>query len=120
MPIGLASQGLEEEWESQADEYAPNGIISSTSTTVARVAGLLTSAPSIGPYALATQMAASTVSNIARLFGYSRPPVLTDINSYKQMNLGNLANTNVSDAVMKLSLDAKQELSVDPRIMGLG
>merc|ERR1711983_524628 len=54
------------------------------------------------------------------MFGYSRPIELADIVPYQPKLLGNLVNTNVPDTSHKLTLDAKQELTVDPRVMGLG
>lgn len=101
------------------DEYG-TGPISRPAGVLSRAAGLLSKAPVIGPYARATEMAASTVSNIATLFGYSRPAVLADITPYKPTYGGNMANTNVPDSCQKLTLDAKQELTIDPRVMGLG
>ena len=71
-------------------------------------------------YARATELAASAVSSIATMFGYSRPVQLADITPYKPMYLGNMANTNVPDTSSKLTLDCKQELTIDPRTMGLG
>lgn len=119
-PTDLSPQCAEEPLDCQAaDEYAKDGVVSAPASTVARIAGKLSSAPIIGPYAKATEMAASTVAGVARIFGYSRPAVLADIMPYKPTVMGNLANTNAADSVMKLSLDAKQELSIDPRITGL-
>jgi hypothetical protein len=101
------------------DEYG-TGPISRPAGYIAKVAGALSKVPGIGMYAKATQMAASTVSSVATMFGYSRPPDLSTINSYKPTLMGNMANTNVPDTCHKLTLDAKQELTIDPRTMGLG
>jgi hypothetical protein len=106
------------EYRPQADEYG-SGPISKPAGIIARAAGALANAPGIGMYAKATQLAASTVSNIARIFGYSRPPNLSDIQPYKPTYVGNMANTNVPDSCTKLTLDAKQELTCDTRTFGL-
>lgn len=100
------------------DEYG-SGPISKPASVVAKIAGMLSNAPIIGPYARATQMAASTTASVASMFGYSRPPVIADIVPYKPTHVGNLANTNVPDSLQKLSLDVKQEVTVDPRTVGL-
>lgn len=100
------------------DEYG-KGPISRPASILARAAGALVTAPVIGMYARATEMAASAVSAIATSFGYSRPAVLDDIVPYKPTYMGNLANTNVPDSVQKLSVDAKQETTIDPRVAGL-
>merc|ERR1711881_122584 len=54
------------------DEYG-TGPISRPAGVVAKAAGALSNIPGIGMYARATEMAASTVSSIATMFGYSRP-----------------------------------------------
>jgi hypothetical protein len=101
------------------DEYG-SGPISRPAAVVARAAGALKNMPGIGVYARATEMAANAVSSVASMFGYSRPVELADIVPYKPTLLGNMSNTNVPDTSQKLTLDAKQELTVDPRVMGLG
>lgn len=101
------------------DEYG-TGPVSRPAGIVARAAGALSNVPVIGAYARATEMAANAVSSIATLFGYSRPIELAPIVPYKPTLLGNMANTNVPDTSQKLTLDVKQELTVDPRVMGLG
>lgn len=101
----------------QSDEYG-TGPISRPASILARAAGALTTAPVIGPYARATQMGASAVSTAATAFGYSRPPILSDTQPVR-LSYGNLVNTNVPDSVTKLSVDVKQELTVDPRTVGL-
>jgi len=100
------------------DEYG-QGIISKPATAIAKAAGLLEQIPFIRPYARATQMLASGVGGAARLFGFSRPSVLTDIEPFKPNPTGNLANVDAADAVHKLTLDSKQELTIDSRTVGL-
>jgi hypothetical protein len=119
-PGGLSPQCSEEPLDTQADEYAKDGAISAPASLVARIAGKLTSIAPIAPYAKATEMAANAVAGVARLFGYSRPAVLADIVPYRPSFVGNMANTNTADSTTKLSIDAKQELTVDPRVTGLG
>lgn len=105
--------------ETTDDEYG-KGIISRPAGYIAKVAGALSNVAPIAPYAKATQMAASTVSAVATMFGFSRPAVLADIVPYRPTFLGNLVNTNVPDSTTKLTLDGKQETTIDPRVMGLG
>lgn len=118
-PGALAPQVAELFVPQARDEYG-TGPISRPAGVIARAAGALRSIPSIAPYAKATELAANAVSSIATMFGYSRPVELADIKPYKPTYLGNMANTNVHDTSTKLTLDAKQELTVDPRVMGLG
>jgi hypothetical protein len=103
----------------QSDEYSTDGIVSKPADTVAEVAGAMADVPIIGPFAMATSMAASTVGSIARLFGFSRPTVATPPMYTRPRPFASIANTNIDDAVEKLTLDLKQELTVDPRTVGL-
>lgn len=118
-PDTLSPQCEEVELDVQADEYG-EGIISKPASLVSRWAGRLTSIPTIGPYARATEIAAGATAQIAKMFGFSRPAVLQDIVPYKPTLVGNLANVNVPDSVQRLTLDAKQEITIDPRTTGLG
>jgi hypothetical protein len=104
---------------SGSDEYG-KGIISKPASVIAKIAGMLREAPVIGPYARATQIAAGATANIASMFGYSRPAVIEDIRSYKPTYMGNLANANMPDTCQRLTMDAKQEVTIDPRTVGLG
>lgn len=103
----------------QADDEYGNGPVSRPSSVLARVAGSLASAPWIGPYAKATQIGASAVSSIASTFGYSKPVIIAD-QTMTIMRTPNIANSSGGDTSVKLSLDPKQELAVDPRTVGLG
>lgn len=100
------------------DEYG-SGIISKPAAMIEKAAGLLESLPMIRPYALATQMVASKVGQIAKIFGYSRPAILDPPKPFKPNPVGNLANADAPDAVHKLTLDSKAEVTVDSRVVGL-
>lgn len=100
-------------------EYG-TGVISKPATYLADLGRKLSDAPMIGPYAMATSMAADAVGKIATLFGYSRPSILDDIRPFKPTLCGNLANYNANDSCTTLAMDSKQELTIDPRTVGLG
>jgi hypothetical protein len=119
VPTSVEPATLSPQSGSGDDEYG-NGPVSKPAGTIAKVAGALENVPGISPFAKATQLAASAVSNVATMFGYSRPIELGPIQSYKPTYLGVMANTNVPDTSTKLTLDAKQEITIDPRAMGLG
>jgi len=102
------------------DEFTRDGLLSKPASAVAKAANALSMIPYIAPYAKATSMVASKIGEVARIFGYSRPAVLTDIRPYVPRYCGNLANTDAPEALFKLSLCSKNELSVDTRTMGLG
>jgi hypothetical protein len=100
-------------------EYKKDGIISAPASTVKEIADYFTAIPVIGPFAKATSIGAGAISGIAKLFGYAKPPILTDTVFVRPQNIGNLANTSGSDPIQKLSLDPKQELTIDPGTVGL-
>lgn len=100
------------------DEYG-KGPISRPASVVASAAGKLTNVPYIGGYARATELAANAISGVATAFGYSRPNQIADYQHYKTQPTSNLANTNVGDLSQKLSVDCKQELTVDPATAGI-
>jgi hypothetical protein len=105
--------------EAQADEYTTDGVISGPASTVANIAGKLTSVPGIGPLALATQMGAQSVAGFARFFGYSRPITLEDTKPVRNMPVHNLALTEGGDTSQKLTVTGKQEISIDPSTVNL-
>lgn len=99
------------------DEYG-QGIISKPASAVAAAAGWLANLPVVGPYARATQMVATSVGEGAKLFGYSRPTDLTPTSNVKLISAAPYANVDRGDGPMKLSLDSKCEVTIDPRVMG--
>lgn len=101
----------------QSDEYGKKAF-SIRATNLANMAGAISNAPVIGPYAKATQMAASAVSMFASLFGFSRPLEL-DRTMIVPKTLYSTATTNGVDDSHKLTVDSKQEVTVDPRAFGL-
>lgn len=103
----------------QGDEYDEGGVVSKPASAVANVAGYLTKIPVIGPFARATQIGATAIGSIARIFGFTNVPVIDNVHGYQPMNAPMLASGHVGTAVQKLTLDPKQELSIDPTLHGL-
>lgn len=103
----------------QASEYQGNGVISTPATAVANAAGMLTSVPGIAPFAMATQLGASAIASIAKIFGFSRPAILEKTLFYKPKFCSSLAATDLPETVCKLTYDSKQEITIDPRTVGL-
>lgn len=102
----------------QSDEYS-EGPVSSVATAVANVAGYLTKIPRFAPFARATQIGAQSVGGIARIFGYTNVPVIADVHTFQPQNAPMLASAHIGTPVQKLTLDPKQELSLDPTLHGL-
>ncbi len=103
-----------------SDEFVKDGLISKPASAVANAANALSMIPVIAPYAKATAMVATRIGQVAKIFGYSRPQVLEDTKPYVPRFMGNLCNTDTSENVVKLSVDSKNELTIDTRVMGLG
>lgn len=100
------------------DEYGSRPV-SNMASAVADAAGKLTSVPGIGAYAKATQMAAGSMGAVAKLLGYSRPPMIEDSTQIRPKIISRMANTDCGDAVARLTIDSKQELTVDPKVVGV-
>lgn len=103
----------------EIEEANAKGFISKPAAVIAKMAAALSTVPAIAPFAIATEMAASTVGGIAKLFGYSRPNVTSAPVPYVPRWGGNMATTNTPDNCNKLTVDDKQELTVDTRICGV-
>lgn len=99
------------------DEYT--GVISAPATAVANIASRLKDAPVIGKFARATQLGASAIASIASLFGYTNTPNIDKVATFVPNNIPHLATSEISVPVQKLSLDPKQELSIDPTMHGI-
>jgi hypothetical protein len=101
----------------QGDEYGTKPI-SSIATAVSKAAGNLTKIPMIGGYARATEMIAGSMGKVAKAYGYSRPAVIDEASDMMPKYYSRLANTDVGDNTDKLTVDSKQELTVDPAVTG--
>lgn len=91
---------------------------SQIATSIADVAGSLSDIPIIGSFASATQAAAELGSSVLSWFGFSKPLTLDDLDRAKMVTSSSLSTYNGKDGAYKLALDDKQELTVDPRIVG--
>lgn len=107
-------------FQSGTDEYEETGPISGIASNVAGAAGALAAyvPPPYKPFALATQLGAEAVSSIARLFGYTNVPVIDDVSAFKNLPFHAMASSEISCPFEKLTIDPKNELSVDTRIAG--
>jgi len=105
---------------SSNDEFSSGGLISKPASAVASAADTLSMIPVLAPYAKATSLIATKIGDVARIFGYSRPQILDEIRPYTPRVMGNMTNSDAPEALIKLTLDSKNELSVDTRLMGLG
>lgn len=102
----------------QADEYGL-GPVSGPATTVAKIAGMLKKAPIIGKFATATEIGAKAMSGIAQLFGFTNVPVIEEARPFRPAPFPHLATAQIGYPLDKLSLDPKNELTVDPGVVGM-
>jgi len=100
-------------------EQATKGVISRPATAMAKAMGVLSKIPYIAPMALSTQMALNATSDIAKCFGYSRPVNISEPQLVVIRPAANIATTDTPDLSCKLTVDSKQELSIDPMLSGL-
>jgi len=94
--------------------------ISSTATAVSNIAEKLSDVPVISTFAKATQIAATAISQIALMFGFSKPINISPPSFAKQVTFSNGATIVGRDTAYKLTCDPKQELSLMNDIMGSG
>nr|ULF99982.1 MAG: hypothetical protein 2 [Marnaviridae sp.] len=102
----------------QSDEFG-EGCISKPASWVADTASYLEDVPIIGPFATATRIGASAISFIASMFGFTNVPVIADSAPMRSEPYPKLASSEIGYPVERLSLDPKNELSIDPRIVGM-
>jgi hypothetical protein len=98
------------------DEFKPNGVVSKPAAALAGVANSLSKVPIIGNYALAASIGASAVSNIASLFGYSKPKNVADTVNVTRDVFTDSANTIGNINIHKLTLDPKQNTTIDRKL----
>ncbi len=102
----------------QADEYGV-GPVSAPASAIAAVSKKFEDTPVIGRFAKATTIGASAVSSIATLFGFTNVPVIEDTRPVRNSPFPQLATADIGYTTEKLSLDPKNELSIDPAIVGM-
>jgi hypothetical protein len=100
------------------DEYS-EAPVSGVASAVAAAAGSLTSVPVIGPFARATEMGAGALANVASWFGFTNVPVIDDHKPYAPKPFPNFASSEIGHPIDRLSLDPKNELTIDTRVCGL-
>jgi len=99
------------------DEYV--GMVSKPASAVASAMSMLETVPIIGRFARATGIGASAVASIAHIFGYSNTPLVVDVQPFVPMSAPHMATSEISLPYQKLTLDPKQELSIDPTLHGI-
>lgn len=116
LPTSISSSALVVQ---AGDEYTEPGPVERTATAVASVARRFTDLPHVGPYARATSIAAGATAKVAGLFGLSRPCDIAPNAPMRPTYISSLAPADAGDTVQKLTVDSKQEISLDPSTIGV-
>jgi hypothetical protein len=95
-----------------------SGIISKPASAIAKVAGALTKVPVINNFAIATEIGANSIAKMAALFGYSKPAA-PEICPLQPMTRQSMADTDGKENLVKLVVDTKNELTIDPNVAGI-
>lgn len=102
------------------DEYdEAGGPVSAPAMSLANVARSLSHVPVIGRFAKATEMGASAVGNIAKLFGFTNVPNIQDVPPMVPTAGPHLATSQISVPFQPLNLQPKAQISIDPKLHGL-
>ncbi len=102
------------------DEYDDaGGPVSAPALSVAKVARSLTNVPVIGRFAKATEIGASAVGGIAKLFGFTDVPNIQDVPPAALLAAPHIASSQVSVPYQPLTLQPKSQISIDPSLHGI-
>jgi hypothetical protein len=104
----------------QAESEFLTNPVSSIATAVSHVAERLEDVPIVSTFAKATNIAATAISKIALMFGYSKPVNVEPPKFAKQVTFSNGATVIGTDTAYKLTCDPKQELALMNDICGSG
>lgn len=99
------------------DKY--DGPVSSIASSIASISSSMENLPIIGKFARATTIGSMATAKIASMFGFTNTPVITDIPARIPMCGPQLSSSEIGAPIQKLTLDPKQELSIDPTLHGL-
>lgn len=104
--------------QTESDERE-KGPVEKYSSSLVPIADALSTVPSISVFARASSMALRAMSSIASLFGWSYPNLIDKPVRMRPEPYQNGAQLIGVDTGKRITLDPKQELSVDPRIVGV-
>jgi hypothetical protein len=100
----------------EADEREV-GPVEHVASSIAKISGYFTSIPVIEPFAKASEVIFGAGARVASLFGWSAPVMNTEPMYVKNQPFTNGAHMIQYNTGKRITLDPKQELTIDPRIM---
>lgn len=104
--------------ESEELDERKTGPVEAVSSSIVEWMSKLERVPALAPLALPSKMIASGISGVASLYGWSYPYTINNANRVKNEPYQNGSQTIGMSTSRKISLDPKQELTVDPRLGG--
>lgn len=113
----LQLSGPTEKQTLQSDEYQ-TGPVSKIASAISRSTNALSQLPVIGPFMTATSAISKGIGDVAYSLGFSNPPNIDKVAYFKTATHPQLATTEISVPYEKLTIDSKNELSIDPKISG--
>ncbi len=95
------------------------GTVSAVATAASKFSGTIAKKiPILKPYATAGEIGLGALAQISEIFGFSDEPVIEDVKPFKNLPFHALSSSEISTLYEKLTLDPKNELTVDNRISG--
>jgi hypothetical protein len=106
---------LESRYGKEQDNAKPSNIASNISKGLNEFSKI----PVIGEFAKVGSTIADVASDVLGFFGFSNIPNIENVSMFQNSCAPQHATTEISVPMEKLTLDPKNELTVDPRIAGL-
>jgi len=103
----------------EAGDERKTGPIEAIASNALKLSVVAEKIPIIGPYAKASSIVLVGIQKLAALFGWSYPTMNTAPNRMKNEPFQNAAQVIGHDTGQRISLDPRQELTIDPRIVGV-
>jgi len=119
IPTGTATATFTAQAKKGSSEFSKAGDVERTATAVEAFAARLSGVPIIGHLAKASQAAASGIAAVARTYGFSKPTDIKEPTPTRYIGYTNLSSADGFDFSRKLTMDPKNELSVDGGARGL-
>lgn len=104
--------------ESGSMDERKTGPIQRFASSAKSISKALKTVPILTPFAMAGEIAFGALGSIAAIFGWSKPVKLADTIVVKNEPFQNGAQLIGTDTSKRITLDPKQEITVDPRVCG--
>jgi hypothetical protein len=103
----------------ESKDERETGPLERISTALSVYTRALTMVPAIAPLARASTLVLGGIAGLSSWFGWSKPNIIEQPFFVKNRPFSNSCVTIGEDTVEKLSFDPLQELTVDPRVVGI-